>query len=147
MRSSSSAAPKEGSHEHATIVPRLAPSLAQAASGAGVWAVQAERAEDVMSFYRKKPVVIEAMLWTGYNYTESELFMGEPLANGRYEVASAEAGNGWGDSAYGNSAKIIPTLEGEMRCQPGDWIIRGITGEFYPIKDEIFLETYEQVAP
>ncbi len=95
--------------------------------------------------YRKKPVVIEAMLWTGYNYTESEVFMGEGLAKGHYEIASREAGNGWTDGAYSNSAKIIKTLEGDMRCQPGDWIIKGIKGEFYPCKPDIFEATYEAV--
>ena len=100
-----------------------------------------------MSFYRKKPVVIEAMLWTGYNYSESERFMDEPIAQGRYETAAPDRGNGWPDGAYSNSAKIIATLEGEMRCQPGDWIIRGIKGEFYPCEPDIFQATYELVAP
>jgi len=94
--------------------------------------------------YRKKPVVIEAMLWTGYNYTESEVFMGE--AHGRYEIAAPDRGNGWTNGAYANSAKIIATLEGEMRCQPGDWIIKGIKGEFYPCKPDIFEATYEAVV-
>lgn len=39
----------------------------------------------------------------------------------------------------------IRTLEGEMVAQPGDWIIRGVQGEFYPIKDSIFRETYDLV--
>ncbi len=42
-------------------------------------------------------------------------------------------------------AVIIPTLEGMMRAEPDDWIIRGVKGEFYPIKDSIFRETYEPV--
>lgn len=99
-----------------------------------------------MSKFRKKPVVIEAMRWTGYNYTESEVFMNEPLAQGRYEIASGKEGNGWSDGAYSNSVKIITTLEGVMRCLPGDWIIRGIKGEFYPCKPDIFEATYEAVA-
>lgn len=94
--------------------------------------------------YRKKPVVIEAMLWNGYNYTESEVFMGQPTARGRYEPASLEQGNGWTTGPYSNSAKIISTLEGDRTCQPGDWIIKGVK-EFYPIKNDIFLETYELV--
>ncbi len=40
----------------------------------------------------------------------------------------------------------IPTLEGVMIADPGDWIIRGVKGEFYPIKDAIFRETYEPVS-
>lgn len=94
--------------------------------------------------YRKKPIVIEALQWTGYNYTEAELFVGEPVTKGRYEQASPYRGNRWTDGAYSISAKIISTLEGEMRCQPGDWIIKGIKGEFYPCKPDIFDATYEQ---
>lgn len=40
---------------------------------------------------------------------------------------------------------VIRTLEGEMRADPGDWIIRGVQGEFYPCKPDIFAETYEAV--
>ena len=39
----------------------------------------------------------------------------------------------------------IPTLEGTMRCGPGDWIIRGVKGEIYPCKPDIFEATYEAV--
>ena len=39
----------------------------------------------------------------------------------------------------------IPTLEGAMTASPGDWIIRGVQGEFYPCKPDIFAETYEPV--
>ncbi len=41
---------------------------------------------------------------------------------------------------------LIATLEGEMRAGVGDWIIRGVQGEFYPIKPDIFEATYEEVA-
>ncbi|GIH70329.1 hypothetical protein [Sphaerimonospora thailandensis] len=44
-----------------------------------------------------------------------------------------------------NDAVLIKTLEGEMRAEKGDWIIRGVQGELYPIKPEIFAETYEAV--
>lgn len=97
-----------------------------------------------MSKFRGKPVVIEAMQWTGFNYTESELFCGEVLALGKYEPASKECGNGW-TGAYGNSCKIIATLEGDRKCQPGDWIIKGVKGECYPCKPDIFDATYEKV--
>jgi len=96
--------------------------------------------------FRKKPVVIEALQWTGYNYTASEVFTGEALARGRYEPASPDRTNGWhAVSAYSNSAKIITTLEGEMRAQPGDWIIKGVKGECYPCRQDIFAETYDCV--
>ena len=96
-----------------------------------------------MPLFRKKPIEIEAMLWTGYNYTESEIFLGEQLAHGHYEIASPERGNGWTSGSYANSAKIISTLEGDMRCQPGDWIIKGLQGEFYPCKPDIFAKRYD----
>ena len=40
---------------------------------------------------------------------------------------------------------VIHTLEGDMTAEPGDWIIQGIKGEFYPCKPDIFGESYEQV--
>lgn len=40
---------------------------------------------------------------------------------------------------------VIPTLEGSMRALPGDYIIRGVQGEFYPCKPDIFEQTYERV--
>lgn len=80
--------------------------------------------------YRKKPVVIEAVQWDG-DATTANQFIGE-----RYAV----------DWAYDGSDLIIPTLEGNMRCGLGDWIIKGVKGEFYPCKPDIFEATYERVA-
>lgn len=79
--------------------------------------------------FRKKPVVIEAVKWTGANVEDLELF-GVPLSQGR---ASGEIG--------------ICTLEGCMFASPQDWIICGIKGEFYPCKPDIFEATYEAVTP
>lgn len=89
-----------------------------------------------MGRYRKKPVVVEAIQWTGFNYTESEVFMGERLTEGKYEG---------GPGPYSVSTKIISTLEGEMRCAPADWIIKGVKGEFYPCKPDVFAQTYDLV--
>ena len=85
--------------------------------------------------YRKKPVVIEAVQW---NPSERGSQIG-----------------GWPNSWKKMALKwkvglvhlnlFIPTLEGEMRADKGDWIIKGVKGEFYPIKDEIFRETYDAV--
>lgn len=47
----------------------------------------------------------------------------------------------------GDHALVIHTLEGDMRADKGDWIIRGVQGEFYPCKPHIFVETYEPVTP
>jgi len=83
--------------------------------------------------FRKKPVVIEAEQWTGFNYTVAERFMGEGLGEGKYEAP-----------ALGAATKLIETLEGTMRAEPGDWIIKGVKGEFYPCKPDIFEATYER---
>src|SRR5690606_36671283 len=80
-------------------------------------------------FYRKKPVVIKAMRF-GDNLEEIERFVG---SNGR--VVLDDSGTWF----------AIDTLEGVMRANPGDWIIKGVKGEFYPCKPDIFEATYEAV--
>lgn len=79
--------------------------------------------------YRKRPVTIEAMLFNGQN--------GEM-------VAEWCEGTYW-PSRMAEATVIIHTLEGDMSASPGDWIIRGVQGEFYPCKPEIFAATYEWV--
>ncbi len=79
--------------------------------------------------YRKKPVVIEAMQFTGQNKMEIMAFV---KANELQEDFIDD----WID---------IVTLEGTMRASPSDWIIKGIAGEFYPCKNDIFEKTYEKV--
>jgi hypothetical protein len=84
-----------------------------------------------MRKFRKKPVVIEAVHFLG-NESLAEIinFMENNLPN-------VEAFNG-------NIERLtIETLEGNMTALIGDWIIKGISGEFYPCKNEIFLATYE----
>lgn len=81
-----------------------------------------------MAKYRKKPVVIEAVLWGGENYEEICKFMTGTLAN-----------------PMGDGKLSIPTLEGDHTANPGDFIIKGVKGEFYPCKPDIFKETYELV--
>ena len=91
-----------------------------------------------MAKYRKKPVVIEAKQWVG-SLQEAHELIGwvneglDPLAN-----AIAVLGD-WGVIS-------IRTLEGNMAAQHGDWIIKGVRGEFYPCKDDIFEATYELVV-
>lgn len=83
--------------------------------------------------FRKKPIVIDAMLWTGEvgAATGYEDVLGWlTLELVPYRV------NDMGDL-------IIPTLEGDMSAARGDWIIRGVAGEFYPCKPDIFAATYE----
>jgi len=79
-----------------------------------------------MAKYRKKPVVIDAMQWNG------------PADNAALQ---AFAGH-WASVGEG---VYITTLEGSMKASPGDWIIKGIKGEFYPCKPDIFAATYELV--
>lgn len=91
--------------------------------------------------YRKKPVVIEAIQYNGINVQEIENFVGKKL---QVELET--------DAAYqvGKAAPvysiIIPTLEGDMKAMPFDYIIKGVKGEFYPCKTYIFEQTYEKVA-
>ena len=76
--------------------------------------------------YRKKPVEIEAVLWSGFNYDEiCEL----------------------GDKKVQRSGNnlLIYTLEGMMIASLGDYIIKGVSGELYPCKPDIFNLTYERV--
>ena len=78
--------------------------------------------------YRKKPVVIEAVQYRGDNYIEIRDFTnGEARTNTCYDHLT------------------IPTLEGNMKASVSDWIIKGVSGEFYPIRNDIFHETYEIV--
>ena len=87
-----------------------------------------------MPAFRKRPVVVEAVQFTGSNLFECLRFMGEP----RDVVDNLEL--------KATDAPIVHTLEGDMRTSPGDWIIRGVAGEFYPCKPEIFTATYEEVT-
>ncbi len=78
--------------------------------------------------YRKKPVVIEAVQFTGDNQEEIESFMGK-----KNEAITA------------SQVIHITTLEGVMTASKGDFIIKGVKGEFYPCKPDIFEATYEVV--
>lgn len=82
--------------------------------------------------FRKKPVVIEAMQFTEDTMGQCFYWM-----RGKHAVATAE------DGGSGPPCVDIYTLEGTMRASLGDWIIKGINGEFYPCKPDIFEKTYE----
>lgn len=89
-----------------------------------------------MPQFRKKPVVIEAVQWHGANVQEILDFgMTGPQPS-------------WGDDFTVNSEAsevYILTKEGKMTASLNDWIIRGVQGEFYPCKPDIFDATYEPV--
>lgn len=76
--------------------------------------------------YRKKPVIISAMQWKGNNRSEIIDFVGN-------------------SAVFDRTSLYIITLEGEMFASIGDYIIRGVDGEFYPCKSDIFRKTYELV--
>lgn len=94
--------------------------------------------EGVRQQYRKRPVVIEAVRLLPENYRAVA------------DWADARITNSIDSDAYGEPipertrvALEIKTLEGRMIANLGDWVIRGVAGEFYPCKDEIFQASYE----
>lgn len=89
--------------------------------------------------FRKKPVIVEAVLNTGKNLKEIETFLAGREMPGMYEPLP------WFNINWGNGVVAIKTLEGTMLACPGDWIIKGVEGEFYPCKPGIFAATYEAV--
>jgi hypothetical protein len=95
-----------------------------------------------MKKYRKKPVVIEAIRWTGSNEIEIMDFVGKKLQVTSPPRQMEFDRDDIPDSAY---AIIIPTDEGNMRADRNDFIIKGVRGEFYPCKPDVFEKTYEKV--
>ncbi len=83
--------------------------------------------------FRKKPVVIEAVQFTGHNFFEIAHFIGRGDLTHVLELQSTDC-------------PVIETLEGNMVAQPEDWVVKGIKGEFYPVKPDIFAATYERVV-
>lgn len=84
--------------------------------------------------FRKKPIVVDAIQFDGKNH--KEIYAWVDSFEGESEILMF-------DDYY---EKItIDTLEGSMETHPGDWIIRGVAGEYYPCKPEIFEATYERV--
>jgi hypothetical protein len=91
-----------------------------------------------MSMYRKKPVIIEAEEFTGNGQTLSAEF--------RSQLCTPPCAVGGFRYDRGELLAHIDTLEGPMQVSLGDWIIRGVKGEFYPCKPDIFAATYEEVV-
>ena len=89
--------------------------------------------------FRKKPVEIEAMQ-----------FFGGDSGKASREIAiawvKANGGNArpYSDAVYGECIMIV-TSEGDIRADPADWIMKGVKGEFYPCKPDIFEATYDRV--
>lgn len=90
-----------------------------------------------MKQYRKKPVTVEAVQFDGLNPTEIKDFVGE---NCEVEIYDNEV-------TPPVARIVIHTLEGDMEVSKGDYVIKGVKGEFYPCKPDIFEQTYESVEP
>lgn len=82
--------------------------------------------------FRKRPVEVVAVQWTGDNTAEL------------WDAFSAA--NIYGPTEKNPDWLIMTTLEGDMRANIGDWIIKGVQGEIYPCKPDIFEATYERVS-
>ena len=100
-----------------------------------------------MNQYRKKPVIIEAVQFTGGQSNASEICAWATTNGGkarwRPHVDELRAPNGELARTLDLEHLDIYTLEGTMRANVDDWIIRGVKGEFYPCKPDIFEMTYE----
>lgn len=79
----------------------------------------------------KKPIEIQAVQWTGDNYDEIEAFASEFYVE---------------QSDIYPTKLVVHTLESDIYASLGDWIIRGVSGEFYPCKPDIFEQIYEEVT-
>lgn len=91
-----------------------------------------------MNRYVKKPIAIEAVKWKGFNDDEIKDFAGDSV---KIEVIrEGDADNGIPPSVDCS----IETLEGVMKANVGDYIIKGVNGEFYPCKQDIFEKTYDK---
>lgn len=102
--------------------------------------------------YRKKPVVIDAVQWEGTdsvkNIKEMQLFLGckefDFTPENDYKVETETyIMKLWRSSGSEGCRLYIKTMEGTMEAHSGDYIIKGVKGEFYPCKPDIFEATYE----
>ena len=84
--------------------------------------------------FRKKPIEIEAIQWTGHNAQAIAEFAD------MFSALGVEVALGKGES---EPHLVIRTLEGDMRADVGSWIIRGAYGELYPCRGDVFADTYE----
>ena len=76
--------------------------------------------------YRKRPVEVDALRWTGANYVDMETFLESPR-NGFF----------FGDKLY------LHMNENEVRCLPGTWIVKGATGGYHPVPESVFEQVYD----
>lgn len=79
----------------------------------------------------KKPVTVEAVQFMGDNYDELKQFVGDSLWHAEFF-----------ENGLSQKAPYIKTLEGDMKASVGDYVIKGVKGEFYPCKQDVFEATY-----
>lgn len=92
--------------------------------------------------YTKLPVTVEAIQWNGKNLKEVTSFIsGKPVDLSEYAAVFA-----WEryENIISDKGLTINTLEGDMKASIGDYIIKGVNGEFYPCKPDIFNKTYHE---
>ncbi len=89
-----------------------------------------------MASYVKKPIVVEAIKNTGDSFDEETEWLEEAIKSG--VLIKCEL-------PFNKGTYIVKTLEGMMLCEPGAYLIRGVKGELYPCRGDIFEETYEEV--
>lgn len=92
-----------------------------------------------MKSYRKKPVVIEAVQWDGTASAASSIIDWVLAGGGTARFVDYDP------DPEANPYLDVETLEGTMRASVGDYVIRGVQGEFYPCKPDIFATTYDAV--
>jgi hypothetical protein len=95
--------------------------------------------------YRKKPVVIDAVQLIKNNVEEVVQFIKEPYMIRVVWLDKANIYKDKQDDKYTSPGIWIKTLEGEYLAREGDYIIKGVDGEYYPCKPDIFEKTYEKV--
>lgn len=93
--------------------------------------------------FRKKPVVIEAIQWDGSIESAQDVIR---WSGNRIGYRSESIGNPDESKRSKTVWLVVYTIEGNMQAQPNDWIIKGIKGELYPCKPDIFEATYEEVS-
>lgn len=93
------------------------------------------------ALYRKKPIMVEAMCWNGTLESATEVVLWLRGLGGVANYVASKENSSWDIPA----TILVHTLEGDMHAKPGDYVIRGIKGEFYPIDGEIFRASYDPI--
>lgn len=96
---------------------------------------------ETVARFRKKPVVIEAV-----QFTDMDSYLAIVAWWRSWKTETLDASEKFEFRGGPKALMLVSTLEGWMTASPGDWIIRGVQGELYPCKPDIFRETYEAVS-